>query len=336
MTTDIVLVTRNSFLRLAIDAILRDHACRIAHVETIAELIGITASRACPLVLFDTALLDTEPVHAGFPGLAPRILAIDTCGLPHGSPGPVRFGSVLSVCEDGRLDLGTLRRCLPDAISAIFSDESRPCTASASRPAVPQTGIPARRDLLLVGASTGGPDALIAFLAALGPPASPVIVAIHMPSDQTAVFADHLSTRTGLNVVECMQGPLPPAGHIAVLKGGTNYRIARGAAGVVLRRSLAEAGPYRPCIDMLFGSAADAGLSCDVVVLSGMGEDGAAGAARVEAAGGRVLVQRPDCCVVAGMPLATLAACPSAQALTPAAIAARLARPSPITRTAAP
>lgn len=208
--------------------------------------------------------------------------------------------------------------------------------ASAPWPAVPQPAPSTPRDVLLIGASTGGPDALIALLAALGPPKMPVIVAIHMPADQTAVFATHLSTRTGLNVVEAMQGHLPPPGHVAVLKGGTNYRIERSTAGFMLRRSLAEAGPYRPCIDMLFGSAVDAGLSCDAVVLSGMGDDGAAGAARIEAAGGRVLVQRPESCVVAGMPLATLAACRTAQALTPAAIAAKLARPSPVMRTGAP
>jgi two-component system chemotaxis response regulator CheB len=146
-----------------------------------------------------------------------------------------------------------------------------------------------------------------------------------MPADQTAAFSDHLAQRTGLPVIETSAGEVPAAGSVAVLKGGANYRIARAPSAVVLRRSLAEAGPYRPSIDMLFGSAAEAGLCCDVVVLSGMGEDGADGAVMIEAAGGRVLVQRPDSCVVAGMPAATLAACRSAQALAPAVIAARLA-----------
>lgn len=334
MTTTLVLITRNSFLRLAIEAILRG-SHDVAHVETVAELSAVTGQRACDLILFDTALLDASP-HATFLGIAPPILAINTGGAPLGLIASARFQSILSVGDDGRLDVGALRKNLPLAIKAGLSSDPRRPAAIEGRPILRPLTSAAPRDLLLIGASTGGPDALIAFLGALGPPALPVVVAIHMPADQTAVFADHLSASTGLSVSECAQGALPCAGQVAVLKGGTNYRIECGTSGIVLRRSLAEVGPYRPCIDMLFGSAADAGLCCDVVVLSGMGEDGAAGAARLEAAGGRILVQRPDSCVVAGMPTATLKACVAAQALTPAAMAAKLMRPLIATRSEAP
>ena len=329
MTVRLALVSGNSFLRLAIDTILRDRDCLIEPVDSIALLVAESLQDGIDLVLLDTALLGAAQPHASLLGVTPPILAIDSCGLRLGAVAATRFAAVLAVCNDGRLDVAALKRSLPTAVEAC-TRQAFAQGASAAPPAVPLPVADrlAPRALLLIGASTGGPEALIAFLAALGPPPVPAVVAIHMPADQTGFFSDHLSQRTGLRVIETAAGDVPAAGSIAVLRGGANYRIARGRAGFVLRQSLAAAGPYRPSIDMLFGSAAEASLICDAVVLSGMGEDGAGGAARIEAAGGRVFVQRPDSCVVAGMPAATLAACHAAQALTPPAIAARLIRDS--------
>jgi two-component system chemotaxis response regulator CheB len=324
MTVNLALVSENSFLRLAIDAILRNGDCRIEPVGSVGALSSVIAQHDIDLVLFDTALLGSTQPHAAFLGITPPILAIDTGRSPLGLVASGRFAAVLRACDEGRLDIAALQRELPGAIA-----ENLPGLASPQHriiESLPRAHPLEPRDVLLVGASTGGPEALIALLTAMGPPLLPVVVAIHMPADQTATFAAHLSQRIGLQVVEAVRGELPPTGSIAVLKGGANYRIGRGATGITLRPSLADAGPYRPSINMLFSSAADAGLVCDAVVLSGMGEDGADGAARIEAAGGRVLVQRPDCCVVAGMPAATLAVCRAAQALAPASIAAMLTR----------
>jgi two-component system chemotaxis response regulator CheB len=327
MTVRLALVSGNSFLRLAIDTILRDRDCRIESIDSIAALAAASPLHGIDLVLLDTALLGAAQPHASLLGVAPPILAIDSCGLRLGEVAATRFAAILDVCNEGRLDVAALKRTLPAAIAAGTRQASAQGPSTAPPAAVsPPADRLAPRALLLIGASTGGPEALVAFLAALGPPPVPAVVAIHMPADQTGYFSDHLSRRTGLRVMETAAGAVPAAGSIAVLKGGANYRIARGYAGFVLRQSLADAGPYRPSIDMLFGSAAEASLICDAVVLSGMGEDGADGAARIEVAGGRVFVQRPDSCVVAGMPAATLAACHAAQALTPPAIAARLTR----------
>jgi two-component system chemotaxis response regulator CheB len=83
---------------------------------------------------------------------------------------------------------------------------------------------------------------------------------------------------------------------------------------------------FHPNADLLFASAAETGIAALAVVLSGMGEDGARGATVLASRGGRVLVQEFASCVVAGMPMATFAACPSATVASLKEIAERLSR----------
>jgi two-component system chemotaxis response regulator CheB len=184
-----------------------------------------------------------------------------------------------------------------------------------------------RPDIVLVAASTGGPSALALLLHHLGPPRLPVVIAQHMPADQTAGFAQHLAAETGVDVIERGAGDVPSRAQVIVLRGGSDYRLARGRAGQFRLVATEVAGNvFHPSADLLFGSAAEAGMTVIAVVLSGMGDDGARGAAAVAAQGGRVLVQDFASCVVAGMPSATRAVCPSAAVASVPEIAERLSR----------
>jgi two-component system chemotaxis response regulator CheB len=181
--------------------------------------------------------------------------------------------------------------------------------------------------MVLVAASTGGPSALTLLLRHLGPPRLPVIVAQHMPADQTAGFAQYLAAESGFEVIERGAGDVPSRAQVTVLHGGSDYRLAPGRAGQFRLVATEVAGNvFHPSADLLFGSAAEAGMTVMVVVLSGMGDDGARGAAAVAAQGGRVLVQDFASCVVAGMPSAARAACPSAVVASVPEIAERLSR----------
>jgi two-component system chemotaxis response regulator CheB len=114
---------------------------------------------------------------------------------------------------------------------------------------------------------------------------------------------------------------------VVVLRGGSDYRLARGRIGQFRLVPTAMTGNvFHPSADLLFGSAAEAGLAVIAVVLSGMGEDGSHGAAALAARGARVLVQDFASCVVPGMPSATLATCPSAVVASVPEIAERLSR----------
>lgn len=168
----------------------------------------------------------------------------------------------------------------------------------------PSSMVPPR--VLLVGASTGGPQALNRFLGQVNGviDQAPVLVVQHMPPTFTTVFAEHLSRAAGRPAHEAVHGEEIRAGHIYVAPGGRHMRVARRDGGPVI--VLDDGAPInfcKPAVDCLFDSAAEVWGSKNLaVVLTGMGSDGKRGAATVVAAGGTVIAQDEESSVVWGMP----------------------------------
>ena len=161
---------------------------------------------------------------------------------------------------------------------------------------------------VLIGASTGGPQALTALLEKL--PAAvdraPLLIVQHMPPTFTTVLAEHLSRVGGRGAHEAEDGePVLPGG-IYVAPGGRHMRVARSETGV--RIALGDDAPInfcRPAVDALFTSAAAVwGPAALALVLTGMGADGTRGAADIVASGGSVIAQDEASSVVWGMPRA--------------------------------
>jgi two-component system chemotaxis response regulator CheB len=161
---------------------------------------------------------------------------------------------------------------------------------------------------IVIGASTGGPQALTALLARLSDAIdrAPVLIAQHMPPTFTTVLAEHLSRVAGRGTHEAEDGePVLPGG-IYVAPGGRHMRVER--SGSAVRIALGDDAPInfcRPAVDALFASAAAVwGPATLAVVLTGMGADGMRGAGEVVAAGGSVIAQDEATSVVWGMPRA--------------------------------
>jgi two-component system chemotaxis response regulator CheB len=164
----------------------------------------------------------------------------------------------------------------------------------------------ARYRCVAIGASTGGPNALQQVLAALPPdfPAG-VAVAQHMPQGFTRMFADRLNRLLRLRVREARGGEALEPGQVLLAPGGRHLLLERGPGGrVVARLELpAAAERYVPSVDRLLVSAARAcGGSLLAVVLTGMGDDGAAGISAVRTAGGLTIAEAEETCVIYGMP----------------------------------
>jgi two-component system chemotaxis response regulator CheB len=165
--------------------------------------------------------------------------------------------------------------------------------------------------LVVVGSSTGGPEALSRFVGAFtAPPPVPVLVVQHMPPVFTRQLAARLDRLGPATVVEATSGdPLVP-GKVYIAPGDHHLVVQRRAVG--LAAGLADAPPVnfcRPSVDVLFSAAVDA-VGGEVVglVLTGMGSDGRTGAGKIVSAGGTVVVQDEATSVVWGMPGAVAAA----------------------------
>ncbi|MGA9083031.1 MAG: chemotaxis response regulator protein-glutamate methylesterase [Pseudolabrys sp.] len=160
--------------------------------------------------------------------------------------------------------------------------------------------------VLLIGSSTGGPQALNTLIAEIGGvlQRAPVLITQHMPPTFTAVLAEHLARIAKRPVREAVDGEEINAGVVYLAPGGKHMKVARrdGAAVIVI-----EDGPLvnfcKPAVDPMFASAADVwGNKVLALVLTGMGSDGLAGAKTIVAAGGHIFAQDEATSVVWGMP----------------------------------
>lgn len=183
---------------------------------------------------------------------------------------------------------------------------------AAARPATPFTLRPKVRNrtqprALLIGSSTGGPRAVGEMLEGIGSAALrrlPVLIVQHMPPIFTAVFAEHLATRTGLPAAEGKADERVEPGRIYVAPGGRHMGLAAAAGGPIIK--LTDGPPVnfcRPAVDVLFKDAAVVfGTATATVILTGMGSDGTNGARALTEAGGPVLAQDEATSTVWGMP----------------------------------
>lgn len=205
-----------------------------------------------------------------------------------------------------------LRAELAPKIDACRARVSRrgACTPTQAQPSNctdPSTMSMAAAGVIGVGVSTGGPQALGRFLPKL--PASlpcPLVIVQHMPPMFTKSLAEDLNTRCSLSVSEAQDGQPLRAGEVLIAPGGKQLRVERVAGGVVAR--VTDDPPERNCkpaVDYLFRSLAECyGHETVGVILTGMGDDGTLGAGAIKRAGGRILAQDSESCVVYGMPRA--------------------------------
>ena len=177
--------------------------------------------------------------------------------------------------------------------------------STATLPVAPRTLSTVK--LVVVGTSTGGPQALTRLLTAL-PADLPcaVAVALHIPAGYTEALAKRLKEQSAVPVFEAWDGAVLAPGSVAIARGGSHLRV-RADGGKLTTHVSQEplSAPFCPSVDVLFESAAKAlGPAVMGVVLTGMGNDGVEGARAIRNAQGRVLTEAASSCVVYGMPRA--------------------------------
>ncbi len=178
--------------------------------------------------------------------------------------------------------------------------------ASGNQRDIPKLNNPliSSEKLIIIGASTGGTEAIKAFLTQLPADAPGILIAQHMPAGFTKSFANRLNTLCKIQVAEAEGGERILPGHAFIAPGHAHLLLTRSGANYVTQLSDAEpVNRHRPSVDVLFDSAAAvAGKNCVGVILTGMGKDGAQGMRRMRDAGSYNFAQDEASCVVFGMP----------------------------------
>ncbi len=184
-----------------------------------------------------------------------------------------------------------------------------PAPAAAAPAPMLNNPLVSTEKLIIIGASTGGTEAIREVLVPLPPDAPAVLIAQHMPPGFTKSFAQRLNGLCRISVKEAEHGERVLPGHAYIAPGHAHLLLARSGANYIA--NLSDDPPvnrHRPSVDVLFRSAAQyAGKNAVGVILTGMGKDGAAGLLDMRNAGAYTLAQDEASCVVFGMPREAIA-----------------------------
>jgi two-component system chemotaxis response regulator CheB len=231
--------------------------------------------------------------------------------------------TALRALEEGAIEIVTkpklgVKDFLIESSVAIVDAVRSAARARRGRPAArphPDTSLrdaaPLRlttEKIIAIGASTGGTEAIAFFLQSMPADAPAVVIVQHMPEVFTAAYAQRLNQMCVVEVKEAADGDRATPGRALIAPGNRHMQLHRSGAVYTVR--VAE-GPlvsrHRPSVDVLFHSVARAaGMNAVGVIMTGMGDDGAAGLLAMREAGAFTLAQDEESCVVFGMPGAAI------------------------------
>ncbi len=262
-------------------------------IEATAEIRKLDAD--LPIVMFSS--VTSAGADATFRAL--------TAGANDYIPKPSRVGHVTNAIQQIRNELLPKIKGWGRRYQRLRTET--PKAAPAVRPSQQPFRPKRPADVIAIGVSTGGPDALAKLMPTLpGDLRSPVLIVQHMPPVFTELLAKRLDAICPLSVKEAAAGDLIHPGGVWIAPGGQHMVVQN--CGAHLTVELDDGPPVQSCkpaVDVLFNSVAECyGDRALAVVLTGMGCDGCDGAHRIRKAGGQVIVQDEHTCVVWGMPAA--------------------------------
>ncbi|WP_447527368.1 protein-glutamate methylesterase/protein-glutamine glutaminase [Vreelandella sp. TE19] len=215
---------------------------------------------------------------------------------------------------------------IAEKIRAAARSRPRQARKPAAAPTALKAPLVTSEKLIIIGASTGGTEAIRSVLEPLPANAPAILITQHMPGGFTHSFAERLDRLCRITVKEASEGERVLPGHAYIAPGGQHLELARSGANYVVR--LHDGDPvnrHRPSVDVLFHSASKhAGKNAIGVILTGMGKDGAAGLLEMRQAGAPTIAQNEQTCVVFGMPREAIAVGGAGETLALDDIPARL------------
>lgn len=194
----------------------------------------------------------------------------------------------------------------------IIPSKTVPAISSHSAPVtLPANGTTVGKKLVVIGTSTGGPQALQTVITRLpGDLPCGVVVVQHMPAGFTKSLAERLNAISEIAVKEAEHEEIIKAGQVYIAPGNYHLRIAPalGAGKKIVLSQEPPVGNHRPAVNVMFDSAAQFGRDLVSVIMTGMGSDGCEGMKKIKEQGGYSIAQDETSCVVYGMPKAVVEA----------------------------
>jgi two-component system chemotaxis response regulator CheB len=340
----VLVVDDSSFMRIALRHIIESHDEMVVVGEARNGREAITLARDLKpdIITMDVempeldGLAATKEILSGPPPM-PILIMVST-HTQRGTEATVRalsLGAVDFVSKSSSFaeqDLGHVDTELTEKLRYWAGRAAAaPAAALAPEPLAASAGSGALRprlpgsrvDLVVVAASTGGPQILDGFLRAAAPLGAPMVIAQHMPPQFTSSLANLLRSETKLDVREGEHRMALTDGSITIIPGGGDGIVASTKGGYELRLTTQQSLVH-PCADLLFETAALVARQPVAVILTGMGNDGTRGATQLGRRSLPVLVQDPKTCVVGGMPGAAIEAGVATESLTTGEIGRKL------------
>lgn len=317
-------------LALQPDVISMDY--EMPYMDGVSAVRAIMAERPVPIVMFSSltyegARITLDALEAGAVDFLPKNFA----EITRNSEQLTRKlqESLLFYAREARARKPSGRPVDPRAATARpvpAPEQPRPARKPVITP--PSGGMKGHVDLLVIGASTGGPVAVTEVLRQLPADFSvPIVVIQHMPPNFTRVFAERLDRQCAIGVREAKNGEILEPGLALIAPGGFQLIFDRSRHERIKVMEGDSRMNYKPSVDITFASAAGVfGGRVLAVVLTGMGADGCEGARLLKARGAVVWTQDQGSCVVYGMPRAVVSAGLSDEVLSPVEVGARLVK----------
>ncbi len=315
--TRVLVVDDSAFMRSILSSALKG-AMDIEVIGTAPD--GAIALRKIQTLRPDVITLDVEmPGMTGFEVLTwvmkecPTPIVMVSTRTQEGAQATVdalRLGAVDYVAKplgDPTANLGAFRAEVLDAVRTAAQSNRKNVQPAAAKAEPVSDGSNLPKDAIVaIGTSAGGPVTLHQLVPVLPESFPPVVITQHMPAGFTGHFAKRLNAESQLNVKEAEDQDELVSGLALIAPGDRHLRIVRKRGRLL---AALDSGPkvsgYRPSVDALFESIADIAAARTVaVVLTGMGEDGAAGIRKLKAQGATTIAQDRDSCIVYGMPKA--------------------------------
>ncbi len=265
---------------------------RMDGIETLRQ---ITLKSHVPVIV--VSALTTEGATATFKALA--MGAFDFVAKPHDAASAHMEAIAEDLITKIKVASRSKGRSGPSPVLLERTKPNKPASRTRREPT----------KVVAIGISTGGPNALQYLLAQLpGDFPGSIVVVQHMPEGFTQMFSRRLNECCEIDVKEAQSGDLLVAGRALICPGDRHIKMRRLPLGnTIVLSDDAKVNGHRPSVDTLFRSAAtEFGSRAIGLLMTGMGDDGAAGLGLIKNAGGLTLAQSEESCVVFGMPKAAI------------------------------